>query len=247
VRLQKIIAGAGVASRRRAEQLIRAGRVSVNGVTASLGATADPDRDEVSLDGCPVVAEPRVYWILHKPRGVVTTTRDPEGRPTVLDLLPSEARGRRLFPVGRLDLDSEGLLLLTNDGEVAQAMLHPSLGCEKEYRVIARGRLSPMTRRVLAAGIELDDGPMAPCRVGPVRYDPGTDASTFHLTLREGRKRQIRRALAARGHPVRRLVRIRMGPLRLGRLRPQQTRTLTAAERQALPRASSPQTGHERD
>jgi len=241
------MAQAGVGSRRRAEELIRAGRVSVNGVTATLGATADPDRDEITLDGSPVVAEPRAYWILHKPRGVVTTTRDPEGRPTVLDLLPAEARGRRLFPVGRLDLDSEGLLLLTNDGEVAQAMLHPSLGCEKEYRVTARGRISPTTRRILAAGIELDDGPMAPCGVGPVRYDPGTNASTFHLTLREGRKRQIRRALATRGHPVLRLVRVRMGPLRLGELRPRQARTLTAAERQTLPRASSRQTGQQRD
>ena len=234
-----MLALAGVASRRKAEELIRAGRIRVNGVTASLGETADPEKDEIALDGRPVVAQPRDYWMLHKPRGVITTTRDPEGRPTVLDLLPSEAHRTRLFPVGRLDLDSEGLLLLTNDGEVAQAMLHPSLGCEKEYRVTARGRLSPATRRRLAAGTELEDGPMAPCRVGPVRYDPGTDASGFHLTLREGRKRQIRRALAALGHPVLRLIRIRMGPLRLGRLRPREARPLTAGERQALPRASS--------
>jgi pseudouridine synthase len=232
-----------VASRRKAEELIRAGRIRVNGVTASLGATADPEKDEISLDGRPVVAQPRAYWILHKPRGVVTSTRDPEGRPTVLDLLPSEALGERLFPVGRLDLDSEGLLLLTNDGDVAQAMLHPSLGCEKEYRVTVRGRLSPATRRLLAAGIELEDGPMAPCQVGPVRYDPPTSASTFHLTVREGRKRQIRRALAARGHPVLRLIRIRMGPLRLGRLQPRQARPLTARERRALPRASLRGTG----
>jgi 23S rRNA pseudouridine2605 synthase len=239
VRLHKVLARAGVASRRRAEELIRAGRVRVNGVVASLGAAADPDRDEISLDGRPVAVEPRAYWIVYKPPGVLTTTRDPEGRPTVLDLLPREARGRRLFPVGRLDLDSEGLLLLTNDGEVAQAMLHPSLGCEKEYRVTARGRLASKTRQQLAAGIDLDDGPMAACRVGPVRYDARADTSTFYLTLREGRKRQIRRALAALGHPVARLVRIRMGPLRLGRLRPRQARTLTAEERRALPRASS--------
>jgi 23S rRNA pseudouridine2605 synthase len=236
-----------VASRRRAEELIRAGRVSVNGIAASLGATADADRDEISLDGRPLVAEPHSYWILHKPRGVLTTTRDPEGRPTVLDLLPSEARASRLFPVGRLDLDSEGLLLLTNDGEVAQAMLHPSLGCEKEYRVTARGRLSEMTRRRLAAGVELDDRPTAPCRVGAIRYDPGRDASTFPLVLREGRKRQIRRALAVLGHPVLRLVRIRMGPLRLGSLRPRQARILTPAERRDLPRASSRPTRHGRD
>jgi pseudouridine synthase len=230
-----MLALAGVASRRKAEDLIRAGRISVNGVTAYLGESADPEKDEIALDGRTVAAQLLEYWILHKPRGVITTTRDPEGRPTVLDLLPPEARGKRLFPVGRLDLDSEGLLLLTNDGEVAQAMLHPSLGCEKEYRVIARGRLSPATRRLLAAGTELEDGPMVPCRVGPVRYDP----RTLHLTLREGRKRQIRRALAARGHPVLRLIRIRMGPLRLGRLEPRQARPLTAGERRELPRASS--------
>jgi pseudouridine synthase len=243
VRLQKILAEAGVASRRKAEELIRAGRVCVNGVTASLGASADPESDEISLDGRPVVARPRVYWVLHKPRGVVTSTRDPEGRPTVLDLLPAEALGERLFPVGRLDRDSEGLLLLTNDGDVAQAMLHPSLGCEKEYRVNVRGRLSAATRRLLAAGIELDDGPMLPCRVSPVRYDSAENASTFELTLREGRKRLIRRALAAQGHPVLRLVRIRMGPLRLGRLQPRRARPLTARERRALPRASSRGTG----
>jgi 23S rRNA pseudouridine2605 synthase len=211
----------------------------VNGVTASLGASADPGEDEILLDGRPVALQPRLYWLLHKPRGVVTTTRDPEGRPTVLDLLPPEARGGRLFPVGRLDLDSEGLLLLTNDGEVAQAMLHPSHGCEKEYRVTARGRVSPQTRRSLAAGIGLEDGPMAPCRVGAVRYDPRKDASNFKLILREGRKRLIRRALAELGHPVVRLVRVRMGPLRLGRLEPRQARPLTAKERRALPRASS--------
>jgi 23S rRNA pseudouridine2605 synthase len=243
VRLQKLLAEAGVASRRKAEELIRAGRIRVNGVTASLGAKADPESDEISLDGSPVVAQPRAYWVLHKPPGVVTSTRDPEGRPTVLDLLPSEALDRRLFPVGRLDLDSEGLLLLTNDGDVAQAMLHPSLGCEKEYRVTVRGRLSTATRRLLAAGVELDDGPMLPCRVGAVRYDPRAGASTFDLTVREGRKRLIRRALAAQGHPVIRLLRLRMGPLRLGRLEPGQARPLTARERRALPRASSRGTG----
>ena len=234
-----------MASRRKAEELIQAGRISVNGVTASLGATADPATDEISLDGRPVVAQPLAYWILHKPRGVVTTTRDPQGRPTALDLLPPEALGGRLFPVGRLDLDSEGLLLLTNDGDVAQAMLHPSHGCEKEYRVTIPGHLSPATRRGLETGIELEDGPTAPCEVGTVRYDPTTGTSTFHLTLREGRKRQIRRALAARGHRVLRLIRIRMGPLRLGRLRPRNARPLTARERQALPRASSRGTAQE--
>lgn len=242
MRLQKILARAGLASRRGAEELVRSGRVAVNDAVASLGATADPERDRISVDGQPVLAQPLAYWILHKPRGVVTTTKDPQGRTTVLELLPEEARQERLFPVGRLDLDSEGLLLLTNDGEVAQAMLHPSLGCEREYRVTVRGRLSGATRRRLAAGIELEDGPMAPCRVERAGYDPASDASTFHLTLREGRKREIRRALASQGHPVLRLIRVRMGPLRLGRLRPRQARRLSAGERRALPRAGSPGT-----
>ena len=219
--------------------MIRNGRVSVNGVIASLGDAADPVADKISLDGRLLVAQAPAYWLLHKPRGVITTTRDPQGRPTVLDLLPIEARRQRLFPVGRLDLDSEGLLLLTNDGEVAQAMLHPSLGCEKEYRVTVRGRLSRATSRLLAKGTELEDGLIRPRRVGVFRYDAGADASTFHLTLLEGRKRQIRRAMAAHGHAVLRLVRIRVGPLRLGRLQPGQVRRLTSAERRALPRASS--------
>ncbi len=243
MRLQKILARAGLASRRSAEEMIRAGRVAVNGVVASLGASADPERDEVSVDGQPVLAQPRAYWMLHKPRGVITTTRDPQHRTTALDLLPAEARQERLFPVGRLDLESEGLLLLTNDGEVAQAMLHPSLGCEKEYRVTVRGRLSAATGRLLAAGVELEDGPMAPCQLGRVSYESAADASTFHLTLREGRKRQIRRALSSQGHPVLRLIRVRMGPLQLGRLKPRQARRLTARELRDLPRAASRGTG----
>lgn len=165
----------------------------------------------------------------------------------MLDLLPPEARAERLFPVGRLDLDSEGLLLLTNDGEAAQAMLHPSLGCEKEYRVTVRGRLSDETVRGLASGTELEDGFMRPARIGASRYDPAADASTFLLTLLEGRKRQIRRAMAAHGHRVLRLIRVRMGPLRLGRLRPGQARRLTRAEQRALPRASRRETRQPRD
>jgi 23S rRNA pseudouridine2605 synthase len=237
-RLQKLLAEAGLASRREAEAWIRAGRVRVNGAVAELGASADPEVDEVRVDGRPLPAEPRDYWLLHKPRGVLTTTRDPHarsaGRETVLDLLPEEARRQRLFPVGRLDLDSEGLLLLTNDGRAAHALLHPSLGCEREYRVTVRGRLDDATARALAAGPVLDDGPMAPCRVGPRRYDGRKDASRFVLTLGEGRKRQIRRALRQLGHPVIRLVRTRMGPLRLGALAAGASRRLNGNERRAL-------------
>jgi 23S rRNA pseudouridine2605 synthase len=207
-------------------------------VVASLGDSADVATDEITLDGSVIVAQAPAYWLLYKPRGIITTTRDTHGRSTVLDLLPLEARKQRLFPVGRLDRDSEGLLLLTNDGEVAQAMLHPSLGCEKEYRVTVRGHVSRTVSRLLAEETELEDGPMRPRRIGASRYDAGADTSTFHLTLLEGRKRQIRRAMAAHGHAVLRLVRIRMGPLRLGHLKPGQARRLTRAEQRALPRAS---------
>jgi len=237
-RLQKILAAAGLASRREAEDWIRAGRVRVNGELARVGDAADPHHDDVRVDGRPVRAEAHRYWLLHKPRGVLTTTRDPHaaraGRDTVLDLLPAAARGARLFPVGRLDLDSEGLLLLTNDGDVAQALLHPRHGCEREYRVTVRGRVAADALRRLAAGLVLDDGPMAPCRVAGVRHDPRRDETRLTLTLREGRKRQIRRALGQLGHPVRRLLRTRMGPLRLGRLEVGAARELAPGERGAL-------------
>jgi 23S rRNA pseudouridine2605 synthase len=206
--------------------------VSVNGRVARLGDSADPERDVVAVDGVAVGREPPAYWLLHKPRGVITTARDPEGRPTVLGLVPD--RAHRLFPVGRLDRESEGLLLLTNDGEVAHALLHPSHETEREYRVTVRGRIAPATLRRLAAGVELEEGRSAPARVGRAAFDPRAQTSRFALTLIEGRKRQIRRSLAALGHPVVRLVRVRMGPLRLGRLAPGQARPLDAAERRAL-------------
>jgi 23S rRNA pseudouridine2605 synthase len=172
--------------------------------------------------------------VVHKPAGVLTTTRDPRGRRTVLDLLPPGLP--RLFPVGRLDFDSEGLVLLTNDGDVAHALLHPSLGSEREYRVTARGRIPATALAQLAAGVVLDDGPTAPARVGTVHFDARAGATRFGLTLREGRKRQIRRALDALGHPVVRLVRVRMGPVRLGRLPAGGARPLLQAEIAALRR-----------
>jgi 23S rRNA pseudouridine2605 synthase len=227
--LQKLLAAAGVASRRRAETWLRAGRVSVDGVVARLGDSADPDVERIDLDGRPLALEPLAYWILHKPRGVVTTSRDPQGRQTVLDLLPRSAHGR-LFPVGRLDRDTEGLLLLTNDGAVAQALLHPALGSEREYRVTARGAIPSGRLARLARGVDLPDGRTAPARVGAARFDPRSEATTFALTLREGRKRQIRLALQALGHPVVRLVRVRMGPITLGRLAPGAARPLRPDE-----------------
>jgi 23S rRNA pseudouridine2605 synthase len=231
-RLQKIIAASGRCSRRHAEELLREGRVAVNGRVAGLGASADPEHDVVTVDGEPLVRQPLRYWMLHKPRGVITTAHDPEGRETVLDLVP--VGGLRLFPVGRLDRDTEGLVLLTNDGALAQKMLHPSFETEREYRVTARGRVCSGDLERLSRGIVLDDGPTAPARVGSARYDGERDVTRFTLTLVEGRKRQIRRALDALGHPVVRLLRVRMGSLELGALAPGEARELTVRERRAL-------------
>jgi len=232
VRLQKILAAAGVASRRRAEDLLRQGRVLVNGRAVELGDSADPERDVIEVDGTPVRPEPLAYWVLHKPRGVLTTVRDPFGRPTVVDLLPEASQ--RLFPVGRLDLDTEGLVLLTNDGRLAHALLHPSHQVEREYRVTVKGRAAAKRLRQLADGVALEDGVTAPARVGRPSYDAETGTTRFALTLIEGRKRQIRRALLALGYPVVGLLRVRMGPLRLGRLAPGAARRIDAREERAL-------------
>jgi 23S rRNA pseudouridine2605 synthase len=233
-RLQKLLAAAGVCSRRGAEALIEAGRVSVNGTPARLGDSADPDRDEIRLDGERLALEPKQYWIVHKPRGVLTTVRDTHGRPTILQLLPEASA--RVFPVGRLDRDTEGLVLLTNDGALAQALLHPSHGVPREYAVSVRGELRPREQQRLAKGVRLDDGITAPSRIARLRQDHEAGTTSFHLTISEGRKRQIRRALRALGHPVQTLVRVRMGPLRLGRLPRGVAREATRAERAALER-----------
>lgn len=232
-RLQKLLAAAGVASRRAAEEWIAAGRVRVDGRVAKLGDSADCEAQRVEVDGRRLVLARHEYWIAHKPRGVVTTTRDPEGRRTVLDLLPPGLP--RLFPVGRLDQDTEGLVLLTNDGAVTQALLHPSHESDRAYRVTVRGRITDaVLRRLAEGGIVLDDGPTAPARVGAARYDRVADTSWFELVLREGRKRQIRRVMQALGHPVRRLLRVRMGPIELGSLEPGRARRLRSGEVSAL-------------
>ncbi len=232
VRLQRILAAAGIASRRAAEAWILAGRVKLNGRVATLGESADPDLDEVRVDGKLIGAEPPAFWLLHKPRGVLTTTADPHaaGRRTVLDLLPAEARRLRLFPVGRLDLDSEGLVLLTNDGEIAHALLHPSLESEREYEVVVRGEVSAASVSALERGISLDDGKTRPMRVRRPRYHEREDVSAVGLVLLEGKKREIRRAFAALGHRVLQLVRVRMGPLVLGNLPPGYARPLRPRE-----------------
>ncbi len=223
-----MLAAAGVASRRSAEVWIRAGRVTVDGVVAQIGDSADPATSRIAVDGKPLRLERAVYWIAHKPRGVLTTTSDPEGRRTVLQLMP--AGGPRVFPVGRLDLDTEGLVLLTNDGEVTHALLHPSLESEREYRVTVRGRVADATLERIASGVVLDDGVTAPARISRVGFERGADETSFTLVMHEGRKRQIRRTMEQLGHPVTRLVRVRMGPLLLGRLGSGKVRVLRAEE-----------------
>lgn len=231
-RLQKILSQAGVASRREAERLITAGRVTVNGeVVTELGSKADPAKDRITLDGKPVaVGGARYYVLLNKPVGYVTTLKDPEGRPIVTDLL--KGVGARVFPVGRLDYNTEGLLLLTNDGEWANRLAHPRHEVDKEYLVRVRGRVTPEQLQRLAAGIELDDGPTAPARV---RNQRESDNNTwFSITIHEGRYRQVRRMCEAVGLTVVRLRRIRYGSLDLGELKLGEYRLLSTAEVVAL-------------
>ncbi len=221
------MARAGVASRRVCEEMIAAGRVCVNGEVAVLGQRVDPAVDHVELDGVPVVVDDTlVFWLLNKPPGYVTTASDPQGRATVFDLVPGEPR---VFTVGRLDLDSEGLLILTNDGDLAQLLMHPRHHVEKEYFVEVEGVPKPNALRTLREGVDLDDGRTAPARVRLVQSsDHGTSA--LEIVVREGRKRMVRRMCSAVGHPVVRLVRIRIGPLRDPALAPGAWRTLTSAE-----------------
>jgi pseudouridine synthase len=232
MRLQKILAAAGIASRRACEVLISNGRVSVNGRTAQLGDSADPSVDTVAFDGERLRAQAPSYWILHKPTGVVTSVEDPFGRKTVMHLLP---RGvGRIHPVGRLDRDSSGLLLLTNDGNLTQTLLHPSHESEKEYRVTVRGQPEESIYERIRKGVVLDDGRTAPATVSRVMPSSDGAQTTFHLVLIEGRKRQIRRMMLALKHPVKRLARIRVGPLTLGRLAPGAARPLREHEVRAL-------------
>jgi 23S rRNA pseudouridine2605 synthase len=230
-RLQKALARAGFGSRRACEELIAAGAVTLNGTVATVGDKVDPTSDEVQLRGVRVNLDPDVrYMAFHKPRAVVTTMRDPQGRRDVRAYLPAE--GPRVFPVGRLDRDSEGLLLLTNDGELANLLTHPRYGVEKEYLVEVEGRPSSSHLGRIRAGVDLDDGParVAAVRVVDVRGDRGQ----LRVVMTEGRKREVRRLLAAVGLPVRRLVRLRIGPIVLGGLAPGATRDLTSEEVLAL-------------
>lgn len=226
-RLQKLIAAAGLASRREAERWISAGRVTVNGEFATLGDSADPACDRIEVDGHLLLADERKYYLLlNKPVGYVTTLSDPEGRPVVTDLVRDVPA--RLHPVGRLDLTTEGLLLLTNDGELTHRLAHPRHEVEKTYLVRLRGALSAAARRQLVEGVRLEDGLTSPARVEKVRV---TGSHTWlEITIREGRNRQVRRMCEAVGYPVSRLKRIRLAFLELGSLPAGKFRFLTNAE-----------------
>jgi 23S rRNA pseudouridine2605 synthase len=229
-RLQKVLARAGFGSRRVCENLIDEGRVTVNGDVAELGRRVDVRRDEVAVDGTLVGVLPGlVYYLLNKPAGVVTTAKDPEGRPTVLDLVPGTPR---VFPVGRLDAATEGLLILTNDGALAQLLAHPSHGVEKEYLAEVEGLPSHGAVRSLREGVVLEDGRTSPARVSSVA--PGV----LRIVIHEGRNRQVRRMCEAVGHPVSRLVRTRIGSLADRRLRPGKYRELSIDEVRELARSA---------
>ena len=233
-RLQRLLARAGYGSRRASEQLIIEGRVTLNGTVATLGDKGDPLEDEVRVDGLAVNLDPNVkYYALHKPPGVVTTMHDPQGRPDIRAYLPPD--GPRVFPVGRLDRESEGLLLLMNDGDLANGLTHPRFGVEKEYLAEVEGVPTPKHVGRLRRGVELDDG-FARATDARVAGRSG-ERGAVRLVMTEGRKREVRRLLAAVGLPVSRLVRVRIGPVRLGSLGPGERRELTHDEVIALRRA----------
>lgn len=231
IRLQKLLAQAGLGSRRTCEDLIEARRVRVNGDVAVLGRRVDPERDVVEVDRVLIgVRAGLVHYLLNKPAGVISTASDTHGRPTVLDLVPSEPR---VFPVGRLDADSEGLLLLTNDGDLAHRLSHPSHGVDKEYLVEVQGAPHRGAISRLRAGVELDDGRTAPAKVAQL------DDRLLRITIHEGRNRQVRRMCEAVGFPVIRLVRTRIGPLADRTLAPGEWRPLTQQELRTLERAAT--------
>lgn len=230
-RLQKVLARAGFGSRRVCEGVIVDGRVTINGELAELGSRVDIEVDEVRVDDVLIGVRPDfVYYLLNKPAGVVTTANDPQGRPTVVEMVPTDPR---VFPVGRLDRETEGLLLLTNDGPLAHRMTHPSFGVEKEYLARVQGYPSRGTLRKLREGVDLEDGRTAPARVSLRSPD------LVRIIIHEGRNRQVRRMFSAVGHDVIRLVRTRIGPLRTRGLRPGEWRNLTVDEVRQLERMTA--------
>lgn len=225
-RLQKVLARVGVGSRRACDELIRAGRVSVNGDRAELGTRIDPERDAVEVDGVPVaLSTDLVYLALHKPVGVISTARDTRGRKTVADLVPAHPR---LFPVGRLDLDTSGLLLMTNDGEFANRVAHPRFEIPKTYVAEVRGVVTRTTVRTLQSGIDLDDGPARAERARVLASAPGR--GVVEVIVHEGRNRIVRRMLDVVGLQVVSLVRTAIGPVKLGRLKLGEWRQLKRTE-----------------
>ena len=226
-RIPKILSESGVASRRQAENLIREGRVTVNGRNAQIGAKADPSRDHIKVDGQRVfLSREKIYVLLNKPKGTVTTTKDPEGRTTVLDLIKTPKT--RLFPVGRLDYDAEGFLLLTNDGEMAHGLSHPSFSIPRTYQVKIKGKPSPGEISKLSQGVFLEDGRTAPCRIKVLRETE--DKLWLEMILYEGRNRQIKRMWEKIGYPVLKLKRVAFAGLHIGRLRPREYRNLRPRE-----------------
>ncbi|NLT30781.1 MAG: rRNA pseudouridine synthase [Propionibacterium sp.] len=232
VRLQKVLAAAGIASRRAAEEMIAEGRVEVNGrLVLEQGLRVNPDTDEIRVDGSRIPPPRRhAYLVLNKPRGVVSTLSDPEGRTTLADYL--ENRRERLFHVGRLDTDTEGLIILTNHGEFAHRLAHPSYEVPKTYLAVVEGRVNPAVIRRLQKGVTLEDGPVRPDKV--TLKNAHADRSMVEVVLHEGRNRIVRRMFDSVAHPVRELARTRIGPVRLGRLPSGESRDLTREELGAL-------------
>lgn len=234
-RLQKVISRAGLMSRRAAEELIAAGRITIDGRTAILGDRCDPVTQRVEIDGSPIPVAPDLEtWLLNKPEGAISTAEDTHGRETVVDLIDSDTR---LWPVGRLDADSEGLLLVSNDGELTNRITHPSFGVTKTYLVLVDGLLSQAEVRRLTDGVVLDDGPAAAKRARII--DRSQDATMLEMVMTEGRNREIRRMAEAIGHPVQRLVRTAIGTLTDKTLAPGESRRLTPHEVTELYRSAN--------
>jgi len=235
-RLQKLIAHSGITSRRGAEEMIKAGRVTVDGVPAHLGQKVERESVHVEVDGVPLPVRPDlVYYLVNKPAGVVSTAADPQGRTTVIDLVPSDPR---VYPVGRLDADSEGLLILTNDGDLTNLITHPSHGIPKTYSVLIAGVPTTAQVRRLVTGVELDDGPAA--ALSARLLDASRGRALLEVTMGEGRKREVRRLCDAIGFPVMQLFRTAIGPLADPGLKSGEARPLTMKEVRSLYAAASP-------
>ncbi len=234
-RLQKVISRAGLMSRRVAENLIAAGRITIDGRVAVLGDRCDPATERVEIDGSPIPVAPDLEtWLLNKPEGVISTAADTHDRETVVDLIPTETR---IWPVGRLDADSEGLILLSNDGELTNRVTHPSFGMTKTYLVLVEGLPSKSDIKRLTDGVELEDGPAAATRARFI--DRSGDATMIEMVMSEGRNREIRRMTDAIGHPVKRLVRTAIGPLTDKTLPPGESRRLSPHEVTELYRSAN--------